>query len=102
MATKAGPKMAKQPYVDTLVLDVLSRQRYLEKLRIVGVDPHALPNPAWSKNEASFPAVSYADIVNYLIFTKSFYIMEDMKAWKSLEAYNQLTSGWISDVAVFL
>ncbi|KAI0227898.1 hypothetical protein LSAT2_021609 [Lamellibrachia satsuma] len=25
-----------------------------------------------------------------------------MKAWKSLETYNQLTSGWISDVAVFV
>ena len=35
MATKAGPKVAKQPYVDTL--DMLSRQRYLEKLRIVDV-----------------------------------------------------------------
>ena len=28
--------------------------------------------------------------------------MDDMKACKSLEAYNQLTSGWISDVAVFM
>ena len=44
MATKAGPKVAKQPYVDTL--DLLSRQRYLERLRIVHVDPYALPNSA--------------------------------------------------------
>ena len=28
--------------------------------------------------------------------------MLEMKAWKSLDAYNQLTSGWISDVAVFV
>ncbi|KAI0230082.1 60S ribosomal protein L28 [Lamellibrachia satsuma] len=28
--------------------------------------------------------------------------MDDMKACKSLEAYYQLTSGWISDVAVFV
>ena len=47
MATKAGPKVAKQPYVDTL--DLLSRQRYLEKLRIVDVDRYALSNSAWSK-----------------------------------------------------
>ena len=46
--------------------------------------------------------MSYTDIVNDLIFTKSFYTMENMKAWKSLEAYNQLTSGWISDVTVFV
>lgn len=94
-------KTVKVPYVDTL--DVLTKQRYLDKLRIVdSVDPYSLPNSAWSKKEACFPAVSYPDIVNYLIFNKSFYTMEDMKAWKSLEAYNQLTSGWISDVAVFV
>ena len=103
--------MAKQPYVDTL--DLLSKQWYLDKLRIVDVDPYmrcqiqhgprvrqafpavsypdiinypyALPNSAWSKSETSFPAVSYQDIVNYLIFTKCFYTMpmEDMKAWKT-------------------
>ena len=28
--------------------------------------------------------------------------MEDMKAWNNLDAYNQLTSGWISDVAVLM
>ena len=28
--------------------------------------------------------------------------MEDMKAWKSLEAYSHMTSGWISNVAVFV
>ena len=72
----------------------------MDKLRIVDVDP--LPNSEWSKSEASFPAVSYPDIVNYMIFTKSLYTMEDMKAWKSLKAYNQLTSSWISDVAVFV
>ena len=82
----------KQQYVDTL--DGLSRQRYLDKLRVIdGVDPYTLPSGSWTKDEASFPAVSYPDIVNYLIFGKSFYFMDDMKAWKSLEAYNQLTSG---------
>ena len=91
----------KQQYVDTL--DGLSRQRYLDKLRVIdNVDPYTLPSGAWGKDEASFPAVSYPDIVNYLIFGKSFYSMDDMKAWKSLEAYNQLTSGWISDLSVFV
>ena len=82
----------KQQYVDTL--DGLSRQRYLDKLRVIdGVDPYTLLSGSWTKDEASFPAVSYPNIVNYLIFGKSFYSMDDMNAWKSLEAYNQLTSG---------
>ena len=51
---------------------------------------------------SKFPSSVQPDLVNYLIFTKSFYTMEDVKAWKSLEAYNQLTSGLISDVAVFV
>ena len=98
MASKA---VVKVPYIDTL--DVLSKQRYLAKIQIVdGVDPYSLPNSAWSKEEACFPAVLYPDIVNYVIFNKSFYTIEDMKAWKSLETYNQLTSGWISDVMVFV
>ena len=98
MASKAVVKVT---YIDTL--DALTKQRYLAKIQIVdGVDPYSLPNSAWSKEEACFPAVSYPDIVKYLIFNKSFYTMEDMKAWKSLEAYNQLTSGWISDVMVFV
>ena len=55
----------KQQYVDTL--DGLSRQRYLDKLRVIGgVDPYTLPSGSWTKDEASFPAVSYPDIVNYL------------------------------------
>ena len=63
---------------------------------IDNVDPGTLPSGSWGKDEASFPAMSYPDIFNYLIFGNSFYSMDDMKAWKSLEAYNQLTSGRIS------
>ena len=57
MATAAGPKVTKPPYVETL--DVLSRQRYFGKLRIVEVDPYALPNSAGPRvRQASlqFPA----------------------------------------------
>jgi len=42
--------------------------------------------------------VSYLDLVNYLMFSKLFYMMEDMKAWRSLKAYYWLTSGWVRDV----
>ena len=91
----------KQQYVDSL--DALSRQRYLDKLRMVDkVDSYTLPSGSWSKDEANLVAVSYPDIVNYLIFGKSFYSMDDMKGWKSLEAYNQLTSCWISNLSVFV
>ena len=39
-------------------------------------------------------------LIYYSTYLPSF--MLEMKALKSLDAYNQLTSGWISDVAVFM
>ena len=84
-------------------LDVLIKESYIDKIRVVdSVDQYSLPNSACSKKEACFPAVSYPDIGNDFRFNKSFYTMEDMKAWNSLETYNQLTSGSISDVMVFM
>ena len=86
----------KQQYVDTL--DGLSRQRYLDKLRMIDdVDSYTLPSVSWTKDEASFPAVSYPDSIKYLIFGKSFYTMDDMKAWKSLEKLEsvQPTNIWV-------
>ena len=35
------------------------------------------------------------------MFTKNIYTLEELKALKTLDANNQLMSGWISDVAFF-
>ena len=46
----------KQQYIDTL--DGLSRQRYLDKLRVIdNVDPYTLPSGAWGNwtKQASRP-----------------------------------------------
>ena len=41
---------------------------------------------------------AYPDIVNYLLFTPSAYTSEDMKSYKSLQAYNQVVEGWVRNV----
>ena len=51
---------------------------------------------------AAFPKVTYPDIVNYLVFGPSPFTMEDMRAYKSLEAYNQFVCGWVRDLGVIL
>ena len=51
---------------------------------------------------ATFPKVTYPNIVNYLNFGPSPITMEDMRAYKSLEAYNQFVCGWFRDLGVIL
>ena len=71
-------------------LDPPSLQRYKEKLiAIENIDPYLLEEADFSTCFDDFPDITYSDIVNYLVFHPSPY-SEDMKAYKSLEAYNQV------------
>ena len=49
-----------------------------------------------------FPAIRYPDIANYLVFGTNPFSAEDMKAYKSLNAYNQVLDGWVIDVKTFV
>ena len=42
-----------------------------------------------------WPGVEFPDIVLYLIGTTGEYTRKKIKAYKSLEAYNYFTSGWV-------
>ncbi|WAR31610.1 ING4-like protein [Mya arenaria] len=78
-------------------LDSVAKKRYEQKITIVGgVDPYAT-DLVWSKDVACLPSVTHIDIVHYLLFTPSPYTKEDLKAWKSLDAVNQLCSGWVQE-----
>ena len=39
----------------------------------------------------------FRHIVNYLVFTRSPFSADDMRAYKSLEAYNQVIEDWVRD-----
>ena len=87
-------------------LDNASKERYMDKLRLISkIDPYlrmerrskkSLPDELeWSK----WPDVSYADIYNYLILSLGM-SHEKLKAFKSLEGYNQFINGWVSSLVV--
>jgi len=49
------------------------------------------------KNE-KFPSISLIDINHFLTIRTSFYSQDEIKAYKSLEAYNTFISGWVRHV----
>lgn len=71
--------------------------RYQEKVKLCDdVDPYSLrPGADTTMNVSAFPEFPHGDIVNYLVFSASFATLEEMKAYKSLEAHNYVTSGWV-------
>jgi hypothetical protein len=87
-----------------LSLDPLDLARYKEKLTVtvdsidvVLPDPYSLSTD-WFIDPKSLPPTKYTAIYDYLIKTPGPFTGEAFEAYKSLEAYNYLMSGLISDV----
>ncbi|XP_077498776.1 uncharacterized protein LOC144109884 [Amblyomma americanum] len=74
-----------------------ARVRYEGKVQVCDdSDPYTLRLGVDTTMEADvLPAVTHGDIVNYLVYCSSFVTLEEMKAFKSLEAHNYFTSGWV-------
>ena len=92
---KKCDKNTDQNYVDSL--EAKEKERYLSKIeQIGGIDPYQVNDLSSDWN--CLPAITYPDIVNYLLFTPSPYTATDLKCYKGLEAYNQMVCGWVRDV----
>ncbi len=86
-------------YVNTLEPNV--KARYVEKISLCdGVDPYTMKNPGFSTDYKDLPNVEFPDISNYLVVQTSFYSKQQMKAYKSLEAYNFFVCGWVHDLKI--
>ena len=83
-------------YTDNLEGDV--KERYINKIDVIGFDPYKLPKEQYSIEAFSdWPDVNYIDIVNYLIFETSAFTQQQLKNYKSLEAYRFFIDGWIKE-----
>lgn len=77
-------------------LDSHVKLRYLKKLSVIGVDPQSIPSERFSADV--LPPIEATDLVSYLLLETSYYTKEQFKAYKSLEAFNQMVSGFITSV----
>ena len=77
-------------------LDSRVKRRYIEKISVIGIDPatlwHAKLDPE------CLPPIEASDLLSYLVLDTSYYTAQQFKALKSLEAYNQMVSGFITCV----
>jgi len=77
-------------------LESYVRECYLKKFSVVGVDPAAIPSEQFSSE--CLPPVEVSDLLSYLVLETSYYTNKQFKAFKSLEAYNQMVSGFVVSV----
>ena len=69
---------------------------YIEKISVIGTDLAML----WHKklDPECLPPIEATDLLSYLFLDASYYTTQQFKGFKSLEAYNQMLSGFITSV----
>lgn len=77
-------------------LDLPVKDRYLQKIAANGIDPVLVEGKDFKPD--CLPLVESTDILCYLVLETSFYTKQQFKALQSLEAYNQIVSGFIASV----
>ena len=70
------------------------KKRYCEKISCIGIDPILIPDRAYDPD--CLPRVESMDLLSFLVLETSYYSKDQFKAFRSLEAYNQLVSGFVS------
>eukprot|EP00794_Sanderia_malayensis_P002558 gene2558-2954_t len=71
-------------------------KRYTEKIAYIGVDPLLIPENSF--DPGCLPPVEATDLLSYLVLDTSYYTKNQFKAFRSLEAYNHMVSGFITSV----
>ena len=74
-------------------LDVKVRERYLKKISTIGIDPVLIDGKRFEPD--SSPPVESMDLRCYLVLETSYYMQKKFKAFRSLEAYNQMVLSFV-------
>ena len=88
-------KQASSSYVETLPPDV--RTRYNSKAACK-MRPYCISSTEWGKDVSQWPLIGFLDVINYLVYSPSAYTSEQLKKYKSLEAYKFYQDGWIQQI----
>ena len=62
--------------------------QYLDQISVIGIDPVLIPEKNLDPEHS--PPVEAADLLSYLVLDTSYYTNSQFKAFRSLNAYNQM------------
>ena len=87
-------------------LDAVAQSRYLEKLKLLGLeekdDPYEASNSCnFIDDMTKWPSVEYGHIFCYYIQRPGVYTRRQLMQWKSLEAFNYFESGHVRQIKVW-
>ena len=83
------------------IVDIASRQRYQDKLKLIdGRDPYEMPLETLMDDVDLWPTTTYINVGMYLVFSPSPYTGQDLQNYKSLECYKRFIAGWVRDILV--
>ncbi|KAL7300295.1 hypothetical protein TKK_0006926 [Trichogramma kaykai] len=73
--------------------------RYLDKVVCIdSIDPYTITSEMFLNDQSVLPVVGPFDIMTYLVITHSAYTSQQIKAYKSLEAYQYYKAGFVHNV----
>ena len=61
-------------------------------------DPYGIAEELWIDDMSIWPDLQYGDVYNYLIESKGQFTKENLRAFKSLEAFNYFYNGHVRTV----
>lgn len=81
----------------TTVLESHVKLRYLKNISVVGIGPFKISCEQF--NTECLPPIEQSDLFGYLVLQTSYYTKDQFKNYKSLEAYNQVVSRFVTLVS---
>lgn len=82
-------------------LDYEAQKRYIAKLTVCEEDLpdlYGIPDGMRLDDTTKWPSLEFGDLYMYLIESKGSYMKENLRAYKSLEAYNYFYNGYVRTV----
>ncbi len=77
------------------IRDADSKERYLEKINTIGMDPYEADKASFVDDVDIWPSITSIHVGMYLVFSPSPYTGDNLLNYKSMDCYQNFLSGWV-------